>query len=213
VLQFESRYERWRPHPRPGSWRDQLTGEEGGGVLADLGSHVIDQALQLFGRPTTVYAEIDHRRPGSTGDDDAFIALDHLGGVRSHLWASQVASIPGHRMRVLGSAGGYGKHEMDVKEEALRNGVTPGSPGWGEEPEDHWGLLVTESGQRRVKTVAGDWSAFYRAVAAALRDGSPPPVEPSSAVEVLEVIEAAKASAKARVTVTLAVRPPANGAA
>ena len=203
VFRFESRYERWRPRPRPGSWRDQLSGHAGGGVLADLGSHVIDQALQLFGRPTTVYAEIDHRRPGSTGDDDAFIALVHGGGVRSHLWASQVASIPSHRMRVLGSAGGYGKEGMDVQEEALRDGADPRAPGWGEESEDRWGLLVTESGERRIRTVAGDWRAFYNGVAAALLKGSAPPVEPSSAVEVLEVIEAAKESANGRATVNL----------
>jgi scyllo-inositol 2-dehydrogenase (NADP+) len=203
VFRFESRYERWRPSPRAGSWRDELPEEDGGGVLADLGSHVIDQALQLFGRPTTVYGEIDHRRPGSTGDDDAFVALEHPGGVRSHLWASQVASVPAHRMRVLGSAGGYGKYGMDVQEEALRDGGDVGDPAWGQEPEDRWGLLVTESGERRLPTVAGDWPAFYRGVATALLEGSAPPVQPSSAVEVLEVIEAAKESAKTRTVVNL----------
>ncbi len=208
VFRFESRYERWRPSPRAGSWRDELSGEDGGGVLADLGSHVIDQALQLFGRPTTVYAEIDHRRPGSTGDDDAFVALEHSGGVRSHLWASQVASIPAHRIRLLGSAGGYGKHGMDVQEEALREGVDLRDPAWGREPEDRWGLLVTESGERRVPTLAGDWPAFYRGVAAALLEGSAPPVQPSSAVEVLEVIEAAKESAKSRAAVNLPAQAP-----
>ncbi len=203
VLRFESRYERWRPRPRAGSWRDELAGQDGGGVLADLGSHVIDQALQLFGRPTMVYAEIDHRRPGSAGDDDAFVALEHPGGVRSHLWASQVASVPTLRMRVLGSAGGYAKDGMDVQEEALRAGADLSDPGWGQETADRWGLLVTESGERRVPTVAGDWRAFYRGVAAAVREGGPAPVQPSSAVEVLEVMEAANKSAKVRATVHL----------
>jgi predicted dehydrogenase len=106
-------------------------------------------------------------------------------------------------MRVLGSAGGYSKQGMDVQEEALREGGDLRDPAWGQEPEDRWGLLVTDSGERRVPTVAGDWPAFYRGVAAALLEGTAPPVQPSSAVEVLEVIEAAKESAKTRTVVNL----------
>ena len=202
VFRFESRFERWKPSAQPGSWRDELPPYEGGGVLADLGSHVIDQALQLFGRPATVYAEINQVRPGTAGDDSAFVAMEHHSGVRSHLWASLVASIPSHRMRVLGSAGGYGKYGLDVQEEALRGGGDPGGPGWGREPPDRWGWLVTRDGETRLETAAGEWPAFYRGVVAALREGAPPPVEPSSAVEVLDVIDAAKISARTQAVVT-----------
>jgi predicted dehydrogenase len=201
VLRFESRFERWRPNPRPGSWRDELAADEGGGVLADLGSHIIDQALQLFGNPRSVYAEVDQSRPGATSDDDAFVALEHEGGVRSHLWASQVASVPAHRIRVLGAAGGYAKDGLDIQEEALRGGVDPSDPGWGEEPQDRSGWLVTEAGERRLRTAAGAWPAFYRAVVSALREGSRAPVDPLSAVNVLDVIEAARESARLRATV------------
>jgi predicted dehydrogenase len=201
VLRFESRFERWRPRPRPGSWREEQSAEAGGGVLADLGSHVIDQALHLFGRPAMVYAEVDHSRPGATGDDNVFVALEHRSGVRSHLWASLIASVPANRMRILGTAGGYAKDGLDIQEEALRGGADPSAPGWGEEPPDRWGLLVTEAGERRLETAAGAWPAFYREVMSALREGAAPPVEPRDAVEVLEVIEAARKSATMRATV------------
>jgi scyllo-inositol 2-dehydrogenase (NADP+) len=210
VLRFESRFERWRAQPRAGSWREEQAVAEGGGVLADLGSHVIDQALQLFGRPTAVYAEVDASRPGAVVDDDAFVALEHPMGVRSHLWTSSIASVPAHRMRVLGTAGGYAKDHLDIQEESLRGGADPAAPGWGEEPPDRWGLLVTATGERRIETAAGAWPEFYKEVVSALREGSPPPVEPVSAVEVLEVIEAARESASRRAGVDI---PPASAPA
>jgi predicted dehydrogenase len=208
VLRFESRFERWRPHPKPESWRDEQAAEEGGGVLMDLGSHVIDQALQLFGRPATVYAEVDRSRAGAKADDNAFVALEHAGGTRSHLWASAIASVPASRIRVLGRSGGYSKEGLDIQEDALRAGADPAAPGWGAEPPQRWGLLVTKAGERRLETVPGAWPLFYREVAAALRQGSPPPVEALSAVEVLEVIEAALQSAATRATVELAGQAP-----
>ena len=87
VLRFESRLERWRPEPK-GGWREQGAPELAGGLLYDLGTHLIDQALDLFGPVTHVYAELDRRRPGMQVDDDTFIALTHTSGVRSHLTAS-----------------------------------------------------------------------------------------------------------------------------
>src|SRR5205823_13238590 len=100
VLRFESRFERWRPSPPgPGAWRDRGGPEEAGGLLFDLGSHLVDQAMVLFGRPVKVYAEIDRRRAGAEVDDDSFVALEHPQGVRSHLWMSSVAAIRGPRLR------------------------------------------------------------------------------------------------------------------
>jgi predicted dehydrogenase len=194
-LRFESRFERWRPRPRPGAWRDQASAQAGGGVLLDLGSHIVDQALQLFGRPAAVYAEVRASRPGATVDDDVFIALSQAQGVQAHLWASAIASIPGPRMLLLGDGGGYVKLGLDIQEEALREGVDPAAPGWGLEPPERWGRVVDETGERPVETAAGAWPDFYSGVLSALREGAPPPVDPWSAVEVLEVIEAARKSA------------------
>ena len=131
VDRFESRFERWRPEVSSG-WRERPDPDEAGGLLVDLGSHLVDQALYLFGPVAAVYAEIDVRRPGAQVDDDAFIALTHASGVRSHLWMSAVAAQPGPRMRLLGDRAGYVKFGLDVQEDALLTGARPGGPGWGE---------------------------------------------------------------------------------
>jgi scyllo-inositol 2-dehydrogenase (NADP+) len=194
VLRFESRFERWRPEVRDDAWRERGEPEEAGGVLFDLGSHLIDQALALFGPVESVYAEVERRRPNALVDDDAFLALRHRSGIRSHLWASQVAAQRAPRMRVLGSRAAYVKWGLDVQEAALRAGELPGGGDWGREPPEAWGTLGVDEEARPVQTEAGDWAAFYRGVVASLRDGSPPPVRAAEAVAVLEVIEEGLAS-------------------
>ncbi|HEV1996635.1 MAG TPA: Gfo/Idh/MocA family oxidoreductase, partial [Candidatus Dormibacteraeota bacterium] len=99
---LESRFERWRPQPNAAAWRESTPPEGGGGILLDLGSHLVDQAMFLFGRPRSVYAEVEQRRPGNAAEDDVFIALEHAGGVRSHLWSSAVAAHLGPSLRLLG---------------------------------------------------------------------------------------------------------------
>lgn len=194
VLRFESRYERWRPSIRA-RWREEAAPEEAGGLLYDLGVHLVDQALQLFGPVVSVYAEVDGRRPGTKVDDDDFVALAHAGGTRSHLWASAVAAQFGPRMRVLGARAGYTKYGLDVQEEALRAGERPGRAGWGEEPPDRWGTVGVEGDLREVPTEPGSYQLFYAQLVAALREGAPLPVDPAESVAALEVLEAARTSA------------------
>ena len=200
VLRFESRFERWRPEVGSG-WRERA--DEAGGLLLDLGSHLVDQAVQLFGPVQSVYAELETRRPGAAVDDDDFVALEHAEGVRSHLWMSSVAAQGGARFRVLGDRAAYTKHGLDIQEEALRAGRSPTEPGWAEEPEDRWGRLSTGEELRAVPTEPGNYSAFYEAVAAKLRKGGPAPVDPIDAVGVLEVLEAARRSSLDRKVVPL----------
>ncbi|WP_327590374.1 Gfo/Idh/MocA family oxidoreductase [Nonomuraea sp. NBC_00507] len=202
VRRFESRFERWRPMPK-GGWREAGGPEEVGGLLYDLGSHLVDQALHLLGPVHEVYCESDVRRDGVASDDDTFVALTHAGGVRSHLWVSSVAARLGPRFRVLGSAAGFVKHGMDVQEERLRAGVAPDAPGFGEDEEARWGVLGTDDEHRVVRTEPGAYLDFYRGVVAAVRDGAAPPVDPESAVEALSVIEAARLSADRRIVVRL----------
>ncbi|GAA2453083.1 Gfo/Idh/MocA family oxidoreductase [Streptomyces lavendulocolor] len=206
VQRFESRFERWRPQLK-GGWRESGDPEEFGGLLYDLGSHVVDQALVLFGPATRVYAEADVRREGAEADDDTFIAITHAGGVRSHLYVSATAAQLGPRFRVLGSRAGYVKYGLDPQEAALREGARPG-PGWGAEPDTLWGALgAGESpltgGGTPVPSLPGDYPAYYAAVAAALRDGTPPPVTAREAAAALDVLEAARRSARDGVAVTL----------
>ena len=192
VLRFESRFERWRPEIKE-SWRELGDPEEAGGVLFDLGSHLVDQALQLFGPVDGVYAELDGRRPGAQVDDDAFVALEHLSGVRSHLWMSAVAAHLGPRMRVLGDRAAYVKHGLDVQEAALREGRRPDTEaGWGEEPESAWGVVGAGEEWRPLRTDAGAYQRFSAGVARALEHGAPPPVDPGDALSALEILDAAR---------------------
>jgi predicted dehydrogenase len=191
VHRFESRFERWRPQ-LGGGWRERVPPEEGGGLLLDLGSHLVDQAVQLFGPVRGLHAEVDARREGAVADDDVFLALEHESGVHSHLWASVLAAAPGPRFRVLGDRAAYVKHGLDVQEEHLRAGRSPTDPDWGEEPRERWGRLVVGEEQREVQTEPGSYGSFYAGVARSLRDGAPPPVDPRDAVRVLGLLDDAR---------------------
>ncbi|MFJ7296843.1 Gfo/Idh/MocA family oxidoreductase [Streptomyces collinus] len=206
VWRFESRFERWRPKPK-GGWRESGDPAEIGGLLYDLGSHVVDQALVLFGPAASVYAETDIRRPGAETDDDTFIAITHTSGVRSHLYVSATTAQLGPRFRVLGSLAGYVKYGLDPQEAALRDGQRPG-PGWGTEDESLWGRVGSgespmTGGGRAEPTLPGDYPAYYAAVAKALLEGAPNPVTAREAAAALDVLEAARRSAREKVTVTL----------
>ncbi|MCU7826343.1 Gfo/Idh/MocA family oxidoreductase [Kitasatospora sp. DSM 101779] len=201
VHRYESRFERWRPELKEG-WRESADPADAGGILYDLGSHLVDQALTLFGPATHVHAEVDARRAGAAADDDAFVALTHASGVRSHLWMSALAGQLGPRLRVLGDRAAYTVHGMDPQEDALRAGQLPG-PGWGEVAEADRGLLGTVDGAARHPSLPGDYPAFYAGVVRALREGADAPVDPRDAVAALAVLEAARRSAAEGRTVAL----------
>ena len=194
ITRYESRFERWRPVIKQG-WRESGSEADAGGLLFDLGAHLIDQALVLFGPATHVYAEVDERREGVQAPDDVFVALTHATGVRSHLWCSAVASDLAPRLRVLGSRSAYVKYGLDVQEDALRSGGRPDrDPSWGAEPEAQWGTLGVGGDASPVATEPGAYQRYYAGVAAALRGEGPLPVDPSDSVEGLRVIEAARRS-------------------
>ena len=199
ITRFESRFERYRAAPRPGAWRELPDQGEAGGLLYDLGSHLIDQALQLFGQPIRVYAEMDQRRPGARVDDDTFVALQFPTDVCAHLWMSSVARIAAPRILVRGLRGTYEKWGLDPQEDALRSGMRPGNAGWGQEPRENWGRLSTDIGGLHfdgpVETLPGCYEQFYALLRNALLSGGPLPVEPASALAMLKIIEAAQLSA------------------
>jgi scyllo-inositol 2-dehydrogenase (NADP+) len=192
VARFESRFEWWKPEPAE-SWKTRATASEGGGLLYDLGTHLIDQALQLFGDVDdvsgAVTAEVDIRRPGGVADDDVLVSLRHRSGVRSQLWMSSVAAQPGPRFRVLGSAGAYVSWGLDSQEPALIAGARPTDAGFGRRPEREWGTLGIEGSLTRPPLERGDYAAFTRALADTLLRGAPVPVDPADAIRVLEIIE------------------------
>jgi predicted dehydrogenase len=200
ITRFESRFERFRPDVSVDAWRERPDPEEGGGLLLDLGAHLVDQATTLFGPPVRVYAELDARRPGARVEDDVFVALEHPDQVRSHLWMSAVAPLVGPRLRVSGLVAGFETSGLDPQEAQLAAGLRPGSPDFGRSGP---GRLVDAGGSRELPLEPGTYVQFYEGVAAWLRAEAPPPVDPRESLAGLRVLDAVRRSAaEARVVVT-----------
>lgn len=190
VQRYESRFERWQPARNPSGWRESLASVAGGGVLLDIGIHLVDQALLLFGPVRRLHSEIAWRRGGA--DDDVFLALEHASGPISHLWASAVTAAPGPRLRVLGSRAAYLHQRLDPQEAQLRAGGSPAAAGFGESPPEHWGRLMHGADHEAVPAEPGRWAAFYEGVARSLLEGAAPPVAAGDAVAALRVLDEAR---------------------
>jgi predicted dehydrogenase len=168
--------------------------EKGTGALYDLGSHLVDQALQLFGKPNAIFADIQKIRPHSQVDD-YFELLLYYDGLRVRLRSSYLVreALPGYV--VHGDKGSFIKNKTDVQEKALVAGRKPGGEGWGTEPTTDWGLLHTEiDGQltrEHIPSITGNYTAFYDSVYNAIRSGAPPPILPQESMDVIRIIEAA----------------------
>lgn len=196
VSRFESRFERWQPTvTKP--WKAVATAADGGGALFDLGTHLVDQALELFGPAVVTHAELSAHRPGGSADDDAFVVLQHHSGVISHLSMNLLCAQVSARMRVLGSAAAYTKQGLDPQEPFLAAGGSPRDPDYGVEDKEWAGLLGRDGHLDAVTTERGQYPVFYRMLAEVLRSGGarsgkPLPVEPGHAIRVLEIIEQAR---------------------
>ena len=196
VTRFESRIEQYAP--------DDGIPDSGGGILFDLGAHVVDQALALFGPVTSVYAELDDASgvPGRF-----FIAARHARGVVSHLVGDLLLhGTPGVRFRVFGTGGSYDVGAFDGQADDLMAGGSPAAAGdaWGGVPREWWGRLHAGTSTRPWPSERGDWTVFYTAFASAVRGQGVVPVDPWDAVADLEVLEAAQRSAGTGQVVTLA---------
>ena len=199
LVRVESRFDRYRPAVQHERWRESGDPAVGGGLLLDLGAHLVDQAVALFGAPSEIYAEVDRVRPGAATDDDVFVALRYPEGPRVHLWATMTARAPGPRFRVAGLAGTFEVHGLDPQEAALRSGGRPGDPGWGVDATGRAGTLVADVAgvavTARVELLPGAYERFYAQMRDAVRSGAPVPVDPWDAVLGLRIIEAARRSA------------------
>ncbi|GAB3534302.1 Gfo/Idh/MocA family oxidoreductase [Arthrobacter tecti] len=198
VYQFESSFEHWAPNV-VGRWQDTMPSSQGGGVTFDLGSHLIDQALVLFGPVADVHADLRTVREGGGNDDVSSIELIHESGVHSRLWMSRLGAIPGPRFRVLGTRGAYVSYGLDGQESALTAGMKPTDSGYGLEPEETWGTLGAAAPRVQppviVPTERGNYPAFYQGVAEAVRGTGPAPVDPRDALEVVKVLERIQSAA------------------
>ncbi len=194
VRRFESAFERWAPDPAPPA--------AGGGLLRDFGSHLVDQALFLFGPVRRVYAET--HEIGPEAEDDFLLSLQHTSGMRSQLSGAWRQSAPRPRFRVSGSEASFVlTSPMDGQEEALISGRTPASEGaaWGREPEAAWGTLHRGDETEVVPSERGRWDQYYEQFAAAVRGTGSVPVDPWDAVATATVLDAARRSAAEGVTV------------
>ena len=195
---LESRFERWRPVPK-GGWRESADPRDLGGLLYDLGAHLLDQALVLLGPAASVYAEVAARRAGEAVDDDVFVAITHTSGAISHHWASVLAAEPGPRFRALGSRGSYTVWGLDPQEDALRADPTDlptldSGRAWGVRGSDADGTLANDNGVVPVVSEPGDYRQFWVQLVAALRDGAPSPVPIEQTIAVMELLDAARRS-------------------
>lgn len=196
ITYYEGRFDRWAPIIKD-RWQERNA--PGVGIHYDLGAHLIDQALSLFGLPDWVQGDLMRLRPGSdpaTGIIDTFHARMGLGLLRIELGAT--LSAPDHRLRyrVQGTRGAWIKEHLDPQEDQLRfQGMVPNDPHYGTEPESHHGLLTTidddgNAESKRAPSERGDWPSFFRELATSIRNGTPPPVTAEDARDTIRVIEA-----------------------
>ena len=183
----------------PGNaWRDQ--DKPGGVIVYDLGSHLIDQALVLFGMPRAVFADIKAQRPGSEVDDYFHIHL-YYPGKTAILKAGMIVKEQGPRFILHGRKGSYIKFGLDPQEEALKQGASPMIEGWGAENRDSWGILnIFKDGKTivdKTETLHGAYQDFYKNVYDVIVNGKEMAIQPQQAADVINIIELAFESSAA----------------
>jgi predicted dehydrogenase len=195
VVEFESRFDRFRPALKAGAWREEALA--GSGVLFDLGSHLIDQAVVLFGPPAAIFADLRQQRDGAVIDDNFEIHLEYP-GLKANLKAGSLVCEPSPRLVVYGTEGSYIKFGLDPQEEALKQGGSPVQPNWGSELEPSWGTHTQCNGtmvRKKYPTLAGSYTTYYSNVCRAIRGEEELAVKPEQAREVIHLIELAQQSA------------------
>ena len=194
LVTMESHIDRFRPEPRRNVWRE--SGGPGGGILYDLGPHLIDQALFLFGQPDFLAASVRVERDSAVIDDAFDLQLGYdLQRLTVFLRSTLTACTPGPRFVLHGTHGSFVKWGTDPQEEQLRRGMRPDAPGFGEEPASQWGELRVEGQEpRRVPTLRGDYRGFYENVRDVLLGKAQLAVTPEQAWRTTRLIELARES-------------------
>jgi scyllo-inositol 2-dehydrogenase (NADP+) len=199
LVHFESNFDRWRPGPSSRAWKEEM---DEGGLLLDIGTHLVDQALALFGEPAAVAAELQQERLGGGANDSFTVRLQYYTGFTVALSANCLSSLARPRFHVRGAKGNFWKWGLDPQEEALNQVTRISDAQWGKEPASNWGTtsvdvdggMVTCS----VETVHGDYRNFYTGVREALLGNAAPPVKAGDAWRVARILEWAKESAEQR---------------
>lgn len=189
---FESHFDRYRPEVR-NRWRE--LSQDGGGILFDLGPHLLDQALMLFGTPDAINAQCRVMRPGSITNDYFNLILhypEHLVHLHSNLYSPE----PNLRYKVLGSLAKYEKYGLDPQEACLKQGTEPKSPGWAQEDQSDYGKLYSEHEVQTVETESGCYEMYFKGIAEAIRLGAENPVPAVQALQNIKLIEMAMQSSE-----------------
>jgi scyllo-inositol 2-dehydrogenase (NADP+) len=188
VIEFEGHFDRFRPEVAQGTWKEVAAA--GAGTLYNLGPHLIDQALVLFGTPQKVTATIKIVRPSGETDDYFDIRLDYA-DKSIILKASLVVFENGLRYVIHGTKGSFIKYGLDIQEDTLRKNILPNTKDWGQEPESQFGTLYTEAGKTIVPTLPGHYTPFYDSIYEAIVEGKELIVKPHHARNTTRVMELA----------------------
>ncbi len=195
LAEYESRFDRFRPAPTSGAWREQAI--PGSGVLFDLGSHLIDQAVVLFGRPQGISADLRSQRDGSVAIDHFEVRLE-FPALKVTLKAGSLVCEPSPRFVLYGTQGSYLKFGLDPQEDALKQGGSPAEPNWGSEAQPAWGTVSQCNGnvvRAKYPTLAGRYQEYYSNVFRAIAEKGELAVKPEEARDVIRLIELAQQSA------------------
>jgi len=196
IAEYVAHYDRYRPGPKPNAWREEPL--PGSGILYDLGAHLLDQALFLFGIPRSITADVRLQRPHARAVDYFDIWLDY-GFTKVTLKAGMYILEAGPRYSIHGTRGSYVKYHDDLQEALLKEGALPGGPDWGQEPPENWGILHTllPEGQFHrapYPSLPGNYGLYYEQLADHLLLGSPLRELPEHSFNALRLIELAMES-------------------
>ena len=192
VKRLQSRFDRFRPHPRK-RWRENAG--PGAGIFWDLGPHLMDQAIQLFGVPRQIHADIQITRAGGESDDSFDITLFY-GDKTVLLGSSPHQANTTLRFDLQGTAGSYRKFGLDPQEDQLKQGLTLSNPAFAREPESEYGEFADSEKVTRLPTLKGDYTGFYQQLERALTEGGELPADAETVVPVIRLIELAFESAE-----------------
>lgn len=192
MVYLESHFDRFRPNISE-NWREKEV--PGNGITYDLGSHLIDQVVLLFGKPDSIYADIQKQRKNAVADDYFDISM-YYPGLKARVTAGVLVNVPTPKFLLLGEKGSYQKFFLDVQEQAFKDGKIPEGPDWGVDPEERWGKLYLENETIPYPTLPGDYRIFYQNVADAILKETPLQVTLPQTISVLKIIEASFKSAQ-----------------
>jgi scyllo-inositol 2-dehydrogenase (NADP+) len=204
IYSYEAHYDRYRPQVRP-RWREKDL--PGSGMLYDLGAHLIDQALALFGSPQTIFADLQAQRPGSEVVDYFHLLFGYASGLRVILHSGSIVRKPGPHFLLHGTKGSFTKYGLDSQEDALRSGIRPGQPGWGLDKAEFFGEFTLDNDglalTGKIETLPGCYEAYYQQLFLAINEGQALPVRAEEARQTINIIEKAMQSSQEKRVIPL----------